>query len=213
LIPYEVSGAYFATFQVVANGSTSNSVTVYVDNTSPGVYTLDESGVGDGAILHANYTDVSSSSPARPGETVQLYMNGLGTVTPQVADGSAAPSSPLSNLNATESADFIVALNDGVDTPVEADVEYAGLAPGFAGLYQVNFTIPSTGLANGEVSLGVETNEGFTTMATIDVSGFAATAAPITVRSLRHPRAPVTHPKTLVKSHRRALPERESKSY
>jgi uncharacterized protein (TIGR03437 family) len=211
LIPYDVSGDYFATFQVVANGSMSNSVTVYVDNTSPGVYTLDESGVGDAAILHADYSDVSSSSPAKPGETVQLYMNGLGTVTPQVADGSAAPSSPLSNLNMLEAAGFFVVLNDGVDTPANANLEYAGLAPGFAGLYQVNFTIPSTGLANGEISLGIETNEGFTTMATIDVSGFAATAAPTAVR-LHHPRAPVVHPKTLVKSHRRALPERASKS-
>jgi uncharacterized protein (TIGR03437 family) len=213
LIPYEISGDYFATFQVIANGSKSNSVTVYVDNTSPGVYTLDESGVGDAAILHANYTDVSSSSPAQPGETVQLYMNGLGTVTPQVADGSAAPSSPLSELNATEAADFFVALNDGVDTPVDANVEYAGLAPGFAGLYQVNFTIPSTGLTNGEVSLGIETNEGFTSMATIDVSGFANSAAPINVRSLHRPKAPVAHRKALVKSHRRALPERALKAY
>jgi uncharacterized protein (TIGR03437 family) len=186
---------------------------VYVDNTSPGVYTLDESGVGDAAILHANYTDVSPSSPAQPGETVQLYMNGLGTVTPQVADGSAAPSSPLSYLDAIESAGFFVVLNDGVDTPANANLEYAGLAPGFAGLYQVNFTIPSTGLTNGEVSLGIETNEGFTSMATIDVSGFANSAAPINVRSLHRPKAPVAHRKALVKSHRRALPERALKAY
>ena len=149
-------------------------MTVYVDNSSPGIYTLAENGIGDGAILHANYTDVSSSSPAAPGETVQMFMNGLGTVTPTVTDGEAAPSNPLST--ADESALIGVSLDDGINTPSQANVTYSGLAPGFAGLYQVNFTLPSSGLANGEVSLGLMTNEAFTTMATIAVSGFSQTA-------------------------------------
>ncbi len=40
LIPYEIAGEFFATFQVVVNGSKSNMVTVYVDNSAPGIYTV-----------------------------------------------------------------------------------------------------------------------------------------------------------------------------
>jgi hypothetical protein len=65
LIPYEVVGSPFATFQVVVNDSKSNLVTVYVDNTAPGIYTLTQNGMGQAAILHANQTEVSSSSPRR----------------------------------------------------------------------------------------------------------------------------------------------------
>ena len=93
LIPYEVAGDLFATFQVVVNGSKSNLVTVYVDNSAPGIYTLSQNGIGAGAILHSDYSPVSASSPAKAGETVLLFMNGLGTVTPQLGDGVAAPSS------------------------------------------------------------------------------------------------------------------------
>lgn len=194
-VPYEVSGDYFATFQAIVNGSKSNSVTVYVDNSAPGIYTLAETGIGAGAILHLDYSLVTDSSPAKPGETVQLFMNGLGTVTPTVADGAAAPSDPLSN--ADETADLVVYLDDGVDTPAQANVLFAGLAPGLSGLYQVDFTVPSSGLANGDVTIDFNTLEALTQMATISVSGFSQTnarahAQGIVRRHSAHRKAPKT---------------------
>ncbi len=83
-------------------------VTVYVDNTAPGIYTLAQNGTGAAAILHSNYSEVTATSPAVRGETVQMFMTGLGPVTPGVADGVAAPSSPLSN--SVEAADILVFL-------------------------------------------------------------------------------------------------------
>jgi uncharacterized protein (TIGR03437 family) len=175
LIPYELSGVYFATFQVEVNGSKSNLVTVYADNTAPGIYTLAENGIGAGAILHADYAEVSDASPAKPGETVLLFMNGLGTVTPQVADGAAAPSGALSESDEAANMEITVVLDDGTDAPAQADVAFAGLAPGFAGLYQVNFTIPSSGLQNGEVYIAFNTNEALNFMSTISLAGFIQT--------------------------------------
>ena len=218
-IPYEISGEYFATFQVVVNGSKSNTVTVYVANSSPGIYTLTENGIGSGAILHANYTEVNDSSPAVPGETVLLFMNGLGTVTPQVGDGAAASSNPLSYSDEYNAATILVYLDDRVDPPAQANVTFAGLAPGFAGLYQVNFTLPAAGaLANGDVFIAFGTNEanpmfgGGNEMSTIRLSGFALAAAQTTPSRrparLRRPAAApaATHGRD-VKNHRRALPE------
>lgn len=169
LIPYEVAGSPFATFQVVVNDSKSNLVTVYVDNTAPGIYTLTQNGMGQAAILHANQTEVSSSSPAKPSETVIMFMNGLGPVTPQVEDGFAAASKPLSV--SVESRTIGVLLDDGVNLGF-AEVSFAGLAPGFAGLYQVNFKLPESGLKNGDVHIALETAEAENEMATINLSGF-----------------------------------------
>ena len=96
LVPYAVTGT---TASVVVKNSTgtSNTVTLPLSATSPGIYSVDFSGAGYGVILHADYSLVSVNSPASVGETVLVYLTGLGAVTPKVADGIAAPSSPLSN--------------------------------------------------------------------------------------------------------------------
>jgi uncharacterized protein (TIGR03437 family) len=184
LVPYEVAGQSFGTFQVIVNGAKSNPVTVYIDNSAPGIYTLTQNGIGASAILHSNFTVVNSSSPAVPGETVQLFMNGLGTVTPAVADGAAGPSSPLSTVDGISG--LFVLLNDGIDAYKRANVTFAGLAPGFPGLYQVNFTIPTTGLRSGNVNVNFQTNEAGVEMSTINLSGFPGTA-------LTNARAHVAH--------------------
>lgn len=207
LIPYEITGDYFATFQVVVNGSKSNVVTVYADNSAPGIYTLTESGIGAGAILHSDFSEVNDNSPAKAGETVIMFMNGLGAVTPQVADGAAAPNSPLSN--SLEAADIEVLLDDGMEIQ-QAQVLFAGLAPGFAGLYQVNFTVPASGLSNGDSIIGFGTVEALNEMATISLSGFSAQAVPShsTSRLRRPPVGSAAHFGRHAKNFRRALPDR-----
>jgi len=209
-IPYEVAGEFFATFQVEVNGSKSNLVTVYVDNSAPGIYTLTENGIGAGAILHSDFSEVTDSSPAKAGETVLLFMNGLGAVTPQVADGAPGPTSPLST--SVEAANIFVVLNDGVDFPASANVSFAGLAPGFAGLYQVNFTVPQSGLQDGDVSIAFDTNEALNEMATISLTGFSSPTAQMVPgrRPALHMKLPVAAHGTYnnnAKTFRRALPE------
>jgi uncharacterized protein (TIGR03437 family) len=207
LIPYELSGDYFATFQVEVNGSKSDMVTVYLDNSAPGIYTVAESGIGEGSILHSDYSEVSASSPAAPNETVQMFLTGLGPVTPQVADGAAASSSPLSISD--ETAQTFLFLGDEF---APATVAFAGLAPGFAGLYQVNFTVPGSGLTNGDNGIAFSTTEALNQMATINVSGFSGrTAQTATSRRntilRRRAIAAGAHGKH-AKNFRRALPER-----
>jgi uncharacterized protein (TIGR03437 family) len=213
LIPYEIQGESFATFQVVVNGSKSNLVTVYVGNSAPGIYTLTQNGTGAGAILHSDYSEVSDSSPAMPGETVLMFLTGLGAVTPQVGDGAAGSGSPLSV--SVETSDIFVILDDGVDFPSSADVSFAGLAPGIAGLYQVNFTMPSGGLSNGDVDIAFNTEEALNDMATIRLSGFSQSAARIVpgrrvalLRNRARLHGAGGHPKNF----RRALPERSTES-
>jgi uncharacterized protein (TIGR03437 family) len=147
LVPFGTTGPT-ATI-VVQNGSVnSNTVTVPVAATSPGIYSVDSSGSGGGAILHADYSLVTAANPATGGETVLIYLTGLGTVTPAVTDGTAGTGTALHTSDA------------GVTVYVggqQGTVVYQGLAPGFPGLYQVNVTLPLLPKTTGNLPLAIQT--------------------------------------------------------
>jgi uncharacterized protein (TIGR03437 family) len=147
VVPYTApNDGSIATIQVISNGTPSNSVQSYTGLTSPGIFTVPPGGVGNGAILHANFSLVNNASPAKAGETVQLFLTGLGAVSGNVNAGAAAPgAAPFATvLNTVD-----VFLSDPNGNSSQAKVTFQGLAPGLAGLYQVNFTIPTTVALSG----------------------------------------------------------------
>jgi adhesin/invasin len=104
---------------------------------------------------------VHTQATAQPaGAVLALYITGLGPVTPPVADGTGAPSSPLSFATSQVTASI---------GGRPAQVVFAGLAPGFAGLAQINVQIPQ-GLAPGDQP------------AFVSVNGIPSNAGLITVR-------------------------------
>jgi uncharacterized protein (TIGR03437 family) len=124
--------------QVVTNGVNSNTVTLRGIDCSPGLFTVPPVGTGNGAIQHADYSLVDQNHPAAPGETVLLFVSGLGAVSPAVNDGAPAPSNPLSRTNLQYQVYF------GNNVGQGGTIDYQGLAPGWAGLYQMNVKIPDT---------------------------------------------------------------------
>jgi uncharacterized protein (TIGR03437 family) len=70
-----------------------------VAKTAPGVFSLNQTGSGPGAITHANFQVVSPSNPAKRGETILIYLTGLGAVSPTIADG--APGAKAEPFNRT----------------------------------------------------------------------------------------------------------------
>ena len=156
LVPYGLTGSS-AAITVTYNGSSSNAVTVPVAATSPGIFSIDGSGTNDGAILHADYSVVSTSNPARKGEIITMYLTGLGAVTTPVADGTAAI-----GLNLAK-AQLQVLVNG-----MESTVSYAGLS-GFPGLYQINFQIPAGLAFSGQIPLAILTADAFHDQVTIAV--------------------------------------------
>ena len=96
IVPYAV-GSSIARIQVNNNGVLSNAVTTFVNLTAPGVFTVPPGGVGYGAVLHGDYSLVTAQSPAQVGETVAVYLTGLGTTNPVIPDGSAGPASSQTN--------------------------------------------------------------------------------------------------------------------
>jgi uncharacterized protein (TIGR03437 family) len=150
LVPYSTAGAT-ATIQVQNGTASSNTVTVPVALTSPGIYSLDQSGTGSGAIEHANGTVVNAANPAAPNETVVVYLTGMGAVTPTIADGTASTGT---TLNQTVMPTVYVAYQ-------QATVHFSGLAPGFPGLYQLNVTIPMSLSSAGNFPLAIGTANAF----------------------------------------------------
>jgi uncharacterized protein (TIGR03437 family) len=153
-VPFDLPAGTAASMQVKRGSNLSALRTVSVAAVSPGIFILDQAS-GAGAVLHSSdFSTVSSSSPARPGEYVVIFCTGLGPVKTPVKSGETAPSTPPLAETVYPPAVSIAGL--------PAYVSYSGLAPGFVGLYQVNAQVPA-GLSNGSqpvqiVTLGVASN-------------------------------------------------------
>jgi uncharacterized protein (TIGR03437 family) len=148
LVPYEVG--VNTTLQLLVQRGTTLSVPVQIDMAQAQPAVFSSGGVPGAAGLIYVYPLgggqphlVSPSAPAHPGDTIVLYCSGLGVVNPSVTDG-AAPGQQLSNTVGTPQ------LTVGGQS---AQVSFSGLAPGFAGLYQVNAVVPSGAQTGANVSV------------------------------------------------------------
>jgi len=136
-----------AVVQVTIDGLAGPAISVTLARAAPGLFQLDlQNAVAtepDGSVL-------TPASPAKPGDIVLLYATGLGEVTPPAIYGqlptAAAPLVAGANLSI---------LLDGVAVDPGA-IDYAGVAPGFAGLYQINLTLPASTGSNPEIRLQLD---------------------------------------------------------
>jgi uncharacterized protein (TIGR03437 family) len=96
----------------------------------PGIFTIDGT---QAAATHLDFSLITASHPAAPGETIIVYATGLGAVDPVVATGAAASGTILSNTVTTYTATIA-----GQD----AKVVFSGLGPNFVALGQVDLTVP-----------------------------------------------------------------------
>jgi uncharacterized protein (TIGR03437 family) len=132
------------TFTVVSEGRAGPLLALELLPAAPALFLLDAQTV---AATHVDGSVVTTTKPAVPGEIVILWATGLGQTTPPVEPGQIpTTAAPLVN-----GSDF-QALLDGQPVTGE-NVLYAGVAPLFAGLYQINLRLPAgTGL-NPEIRI------------------------------------------------------------
>jgi len=181
IVPYEIAGDSFAVVQVTYNGVISNAVTLYNDFSAPGVFTLDGSGTGEAAALHPDGSIVNAGNPAQVGETIALYVTGLGSLMAGAQDGVGASTTMLTNTDDI----FEVYVDD-----IEANVTFSGLAPGFAGLYQLNFVVPNVP-EGGQLGLDIEdtVTDAYNSIATLEVAAPASAEVLQALHSDRRTRA------------------------
>ena len=135
--PYAVAGRTSTQLQVQYQDRFTDSVTLPVAPAAPGIFAR-AGGTGQGAILNQDSTPNSSSNPAPRGSFVTLFATGEGRTDPAGIEGKPAEAPyPRPVLP--------VSLSIG---GLPAEITFAGTAPGFAGLLQVNARVPA-GVAPG----------------------------------------------------------------
>lgn len=147
-IPPQLGSADKVQVSVTRGGTASQAVMLDLAAYRPGIFTT----TGSSPILINAVTGalVTDAAPAAPGDFLLLYSSGAGPVAPAVAGGVASPSGPLSRaIFPTE----LIVQSGGREFGVDA--AFIGLAPGFVGVFQVNFQLPAD-LAPGTVQLRLQ---------------------------------------------------------
>ena len=145
------------TFQVsFSDGLTTPAGVTPVAKTGPAIFTYFT--FGQAAAFHAGTrTPADSDHPASSGETLEMYGVGLGLTDPTVEAGVASPSSPLAQ--AVQKPEVRIGNQS-------ATVLFAGLAPGLAGVYQINAMVPSA-MKPGQYPVAWHTED-----TTVTINGF-----------------------------------------
>lgn len=127
-----------------ANGTPA--VQIHLATTAPGFFEWN----GNFAIAeHADGSLITADSPAQPNEVIVLYAAGLGRTSPDLSSG-AIPSTALTILYASQ---MQILLNT-IPCP-QTSIYYAGVAPGFAGLYQINVRLPDVLPPNPQIQVAI----------------------------------------------------------
>lgn len=145
------------TGELIAGGS------IGVANSSPGFFSRGGDGKGQAVALNEDGKVNGVSNPAPRGSVIQLFGTGQGPVSPQVPDGMAAPSGLLSRTLAIPTSDGQTCLITQPSVCVAigstfGETQYSGLAPGFAGLWQVNVKIPQSAPVGSAVPIRAVVN-------------------------------------------------------
>ena len=124
---------------------------IQLASASPGLFT--QYAAGSGQLLAVNLQDSSINGPLHPvvrGQYVILYGTGVGPVANPPADGAAASAQPASDYPT------VLVTSSGPGSPfIPATVNFSGLAPGFAGLWQINVQIPLNAQSGSAVVIKV----------------------------------------------------------
>jgi len=134
-----------ATVQLINNGLAGPAISIALSAAAPVLFQADATTI---LATHGNGTVVNKAQPAQHGEVIVLYATGLGTTSP----ATIANQIPRSAASITDKANFRVVLN-GTDVDPKL-VLYAGVTPGFAGLFQINLQLPNDAPANPEIRIG-----------------------------------------------------------
>jgi len=122
-----------ARLSVLRGGVSTNEVEVPVARVSPGIFTVNQIGVGQAEAKNSDGTANSQSNPVARGNVVTVYANGLGPTEPVSSEGQPA----------SGEVDFLpIAPITARIGGVAAEVKKAALAPGKVAVFAVDIVVP-----------------------------------------------------------------------
>jgi uncharacterized protein (TIGR03437 family) len=166
VVPIGINAA-IASIQVVNGSGTSNTITNFVGETQPGVFNSLSSVP---AVQHADYSMVTSSNPITPGETILVYLTGLGT---------------LSGQNATNS--FTATFEDPMNGFVDGTVAFAGSQSAVGGGYQMNITVPTNLTTGNNEFLDIQGPDSYNSELVVPIGATSSTASLRKQNRVAHP--------------------------
>lgn len=157
-VPWETATGG-ASVTVSVAGVASNTITVPVTATAPGIFYY-----SSGAAIAQNhdYTLNTSSNPEHAGSFIIAYLTGSGAVTPAVTDGAATPTTGLYQIPSSVPVSVTIGGQP-------ATVLFAGLTPGSIALLQLDITVPS-GFAAGSYPMVVTIGGQVSNSATVSIA-------------------------------------------
>ena len=165
-LPDDLAGTQIR-LRVINSAGPSNEITVPLGPFGFGFFT--RNGNGRGLMVGSNFTDDPDparrfqlhgpETPARPGQVLLLWGTGLGATLPRIPAGQPSPSSAAAVIQPQV---FIG------DRP--AQVQYAGRAPGFAGLDQIQAVIPPDAPAGCAVPVRIQLGNQISNTGTIAIN-------------------------------------------
>ena len=141
-VPYEMAGHTSAQMQISYQGVTVASMLVSLGDSNPALFTLNY-GTGNAVVVNQDGSINSDRNPAPRGSIVELYATGEGQTSPAGVTGQAAASpypSPVGQVSLTIGGS-------------PANILFAGEAPGFVGLMQINAQVPGGFVPPGDLQL------------------------------------------------------------
>jgi uncharacterized protein (TIGR03437 family) len=147
IVPYEITGRFQTSMSLTRGSVTSSAIILRVTDTSPGIFTANASGQGQGAILNQNNTFNGPGSGAPKGSVFSIYATGEGQINPPGVTGSVTTSTPPypKPVATPVTLVFVVPGPGGTTVNVPATITYAGEAPALvSGVLQVNAVVPAS---------------------------------------------------------------------
>ncbi len=153
-VPYEVTIGPGQPVVLTNGAFPVANATVTVAASAPGVFTANGSGTGQAAAINTSaatgaVTLNSTTTPAKIGDTVSLYLTGEGDYNPAPFSGSTNTGYiiPITLVPLPQISPLPTVQIGGVDA--SAGVSYAGVVPGsIIGVLQINVVVP-TGSSTG----------------------------------------------------------------
>ena len=144
-----------ASVVVLSNGAASAPASVTVQQAAPAILTY---GTNRAIVQNQDFSLNSSANPAQGGSYGTAYLIGSGPVAPIVMDGEPAAASTLSweTLNTTVTVGG-----------TQAQVLFAGMAPGFVGLMQIDFQVPELPAGDYPMQVSIGTAQSNTPTITV----------------------------------------------
>jgi uncharacterized protein (TIGR03437 family) len=132
--PFTLTPGSTTRVQVVSGSGSSSAASLSVVPSKPGIFTTEAGGRGQAKAVNQDGNLNGERTPAAPGSVISVMATGLGQVDPPITAGTPPPADRLSRTVLPVSASI---------GGRPATVAFAGAAPGYTGVYQVNITVPA----------------------------------------------------------------------